>query len=188
MSERIQGGVHEPRRHDSAVRHVSGEAAYVDDLPEPAGLLHVQLGLSAKAHARIKSIDLAAVRAAPGVVCVLTAADVPGVNDVSPTHRHDEPLFATGLVEYVGQPMTLMQVDYFKSSEQYAGSGLGTYVVVRVLFDNGDEEMFSTGAPNLVASFRQFERLGRIGGDNPIRLKITSKTTSAGELLRVARP
>ena len=36
MSERIQGGVHEPRRHDSAVRHVSGEAAYVDDLPEPA--------------------------------------------------------------------------------------------------------------------------------------------------------
>ena len=37
MSERIQGGVNEPRRHDSAIRHVSGEAAYIDDLPEPAG-------------------------------------------------------------------------------------------------------------------------------------------------------
>ena len=105
MSERIQGGVHEPRRHDSAVRHVTGEAAYIDDLPEPSGLLNVYLGLSTKAHARITSLDLAAVRRAPGVVLVLTAEDVPGANDVSPTHRHDEPLFATRLVEYVGQPL-----------------------------------------------------------------------------------
>lgn len=112
---------------------------------------------------------------------IAVAADAEAVFDANEAGPKD-------IREYVGQPMTLMQVDYFKSSEQYAGSGLGTYVVVRVLFDNGDEEMFSTGAPNLVASFRQFERLGRIGGDNPIRLKITSKTTSAGELLRVARP
>ena len=35
-----------PRAHDSARRHVTGEALYIDDLPEPAGLLHVQLGLS----------------------------------------------------------------------------------------------------------------------------------------------
>src|SRR5262245_50502433 len=105
MSERIQGGVHEPRRHDSAIKHVSGEAAYIDDLPEPAGLLHLYLGLGAKAHARIASIDLAPVRAAPGVVLVLTAEDITGINDASPTHRHDEPLFATKLVEYVGQPL-----------------------------------------------------------------------------------
>ncbi len=105
MSERIQGGAHDPRTHDSARRHVTGEALYIDDLPEPAGLLHIQLGLSAKAHARIVSVDLAPVRAAEGVVCVLTAADVPGENDVSPTHRHDEPLLATDLVEFVGQPI-----------------------------------------------------------------------------------
>jgi xanthine dehydrogenase large subunit len=103
--ERISGGVSQPRRHDSAWKHVTGEAAYIDDLPAPAGLLHVYLGISAKAHARITSIDLEAVRAAPGVVLVLTAADVPGVNDVSPTHRHDEPLFATTVVEYAGQPL-----------------------------------------------------------------------------------
>ncbi len=42
-----------PRAHDSARRHVTGEALYIDDMPEPAGLLHVQLGLSTKAHARI---------------------------------------------------------------------------------------------------------------------------------------
>ena len=53
MSDRIQGAAHDARTHDSARRHVTGEALYIDDLPEPAGLLHVQLGLSTKAHARI---------------------------------------------------------------------------------------------------------------------------------------
>jgi xanthine dehydrogenase large subunit len=105
MSERISGGAHSPRRHDSAVRHVTGEAAYIDDLPEPAGLLHVYLGISTKAHARIRSIDLEPVRRAPGVVLVITVEDVPGANDVSPTHRHDEPLFATDIVEFMGQPL-----------------------------------------------------------------------------------
>jgi xanthine dehydrogenase large subunit len=105
MSERIQGAVHDPRTHDSARRHVTGEALYIDDLPEPAGLLHVQLGLSTRAHARITKLDVTPVRAAQGVVCVLTAADVPGENDVSPTHRHDEPLLAADLVQFVGQPI-----------------------------------------------------------------------------------
>jgi xanthine dehydrogenase large subunit len=105
MSERIAGGVHAARAHDSAVKHVTGEARYIDDLPEPAGLLHVALGLGAKAHARLARVDLSPVRAAAGVVSVLTAADVPGSNDVSPTHKEDEPLLADGLVEYAGQPI-----------------------------------------------------------------------------------
>ncbi|HEX6014261.1 MAG TPA: molybdopterin cofactor-binding domain-containing protein, partial [Geminicoccaceae bacterium] len=105
MSDRIRGAAHDALPHDSAARHVTGEALYVDDLAEPAGLLHVYLGLSTKPHARVVDLDLAAVRAAEGVVCVLTAADIPGENDVSPTHRHDEPLLATDLVEYVGQPI-----------------------------------------------------------------------------------
>ena len=88
----IRGGVHSPQRHDSGHKHVAGAADYADDLPEPRGLLHLCLGLSTVAHAKLKRVDLAAVRAAPGVVAVLTAADVPGVNDISPTHRHDEPI------------------------------------------------------------------------------------------------
>ena len=111
MSEQISGGVSQPRRHDSAWKHVTGEAAYIDDLPAPAGLLHVYLGISAKAHARITGLDLEPVRTAPGVVLVLTAADVPGVNDVSPTHRHDEPLFATTVVEYAGQPLFVVAAE-----------------------------------------------------------------------------
>src|SRR5882757_6797712 len=90
-ADRIDGAVHDSRRHDSAHKHVSGEAVYIDDITEPAGLLQVYLGLSDKAHARIRSIDLAKVRAAPGVVCVFAAADVPGHNDVGCNHLGDEP-------------------------------------------------------------------------------------------------
>ena len=92
-------------RHDSAVKHVRGEARYIDDLLEPTGLLHACLGIAERPHARIVAIDLGAVRDAPGVVDVITAADIPGLNDVSPTHRHDEPLLAEGEVHYVGQPV-----------------------------------------------------------------------------------
>ncbi|MDE1146936.1 MAG: xanthine dehydrogenase molybdopterin binding subunit [Azospirillaceae bacterium] len=104
-TRRIDGAVHVSRRHESAHKHVSGEALYIDDIAEPAGLLHVQLGLAARAHARILSLDLDAVRAAPGVVAVFTAADVPGVNDIGAGQRHDEPLFAEGLAEYDGHPL-----------------------------------------------------------------------------------
>ncbi|NIA68690.1 xanthine dehydrogenase molybdopterin binding subunit [Pelagibius litoralis] len=104
-AEAIKGGVQAAWRHDSGHKHVSGAAAYIDDLPEAQGLLHVYLGLSTVAHARIKKLDLDAVRAAEGVEDVLTAADIPGANDISPTHRHDEPVLAVGIVEFVGQPI-----------------------------------------------------------------------------------
>jgi len=96
--------VHASLPHDSAARHVSGSAVYIDDMPEPAGMLHVHFGVSARAHARIAAMDLSAVRAAPGVVLVLTAADIPGKNDVSPV-IHDDKLFATDTVTYVGQSL-----------------------------------------------------------------------------------
>ena len=92
------------RPHESAELHVSGEAAYTDDLPEFAGTLHVALGLSRHAHARIVSLDLEAVRAAPGVVAALTAADIPGENNCGPV-LHDDPILAEGTVSYLGQPV-----------------------------------------------------------------------------------
>jgi xanthine dehydrogenase large subunit len=104
-AERIAGGVHSAARHDSAHKHVAGEAVYIDDIPEPAGTLHAGLGLSTVAHGVLKSVDLSAVRAAPGVVAVLTAADVPGVNDISPSGMKDDPVLAEGRVEFHGQPV-----------------------------------------------------------------------------------
>jgi xanthine dehydrogenase large subunit len=101
----IDGGIGEALRHDSAHKHVTGRAIYVDDIPEPPGTLHVQLGLSQRAHARIVSMDLAAVRRAPGVIAVLTAADIPGINDISPTPTNDDPVLADTLVQYLGQAL-----------------------------------------------------------------------------------
>ncbi|HEX6118621.1 MAG TPA: xanthine dehydrogenase molybdopterin binding subunit, partial [Dongiaceae bacterium] len=99
----IRGGVHNALAHDSAAKHVAGTAVYVDDIPEPAGTLHAAPGLSTRAHARVKSMDLAKVRAAPGVVLVLTAKDIPGANDVSPIGAGDDPVFVTDVVQFHGQ-------------------------------------------------------------------------------------
>jgi xanthine dehydrogenase large subunit len=93
--------------HDSAHLHVRGAARYVDDDPEPAGLLHLAFGQSSEAHARITAMDLAAVRAADGVVAVFTAADIPGANDVSPV-AHDDRLLAEDVVINVCQPLFLV--------------------------------------------------------------------------------
>ncbi|WP_105374007.1 xanthine dehydrogenase molybdopterin binding subunit [Neorhizobium huautlense] len=101
----IKGPMHSALKHDSAHKHVTGSAEYIDDIPEPAGTLHGGLGLSDRAHAEIVSIDLSAVKAAPGVVWVMTAADIPGFNDVASTGQHDEPLLATTKVEFHGQPV-----------------------------------------------------------------------------------
>jgi xanthine dehydrogenase large subunit len=93
--------------HESARLHVTGSATYADDIAELAGTLHAAPGLSARAHARILALDLAAVRASAGVVAVYTAKDIPGLNDCGPIF-HDDPILADGLVEYVGQPIFLV--------------------------------------------------------------------------------
>ena len=96
--------------HESAHLHVSGEAVYIDDIPELNGTLYAALGLSERAHARISSIDLSNVHAAAGVVAVLTARDIPGRNDCGPI-IHDDPILADGVVQYVGQPMFAVIAD-----------------------------------------------------------------------------
>ena len=93
--------------HDAAMLHVTGTARYVDDIPAPKDTLHLAFGLSDVAAGKLNTMDLSRVRAAPGVVTVLTAADLPFENDVSPSN-HDEPLLATDTVNYVGQPLFLV--------------------------------------------------------------------------------
>ncbi len=102
---KIRGGVHTSQRHDSAHKHVAGTAVYVDDIPEPAGTLHAGLGLASIARGRIAKLDLDAVRAAPGVVDVVTVADIPGENQISPSGADDDPLLADGAVLFHGQPL-----------------------------------------------------------------------------------
>jgi len=117
--------VHKPLPHDAAPLHVTGEARYVDDIPTPTGTLHLAFGTSTVAHGDITSIDLAAVRAAPGVVAVLTADDI-GDADCSPSN-HDEPLLAKGVVHYVGQPVFLVIARTHLDARKAARMGTITY-------------------------------------------------------------
>ncbi len=92
------------RAHEAAHLHVSGEAVYIDDIAEAHGTLHAALGLSPIAHGTLVSIDLALLRRQPGVVAVLTAADIPAENNCGPL-LHDDPILADGELRYVGQPV-----------------------------------------------------------------------------------
>ncbi len=102
--------VAKPLPHDAAHLHVTGAARYIDDIPTPAGTLHLAFGISTIAAGRIRDMNLAAVKNARGVVAVLTAADLPFANDVSPS-AHDEPLLSDGSVHYLGQPLFMVVAD-----------------------------------------------------------------------------
>lgn len=89
---------------DSAHLHVTGEARYIDDIPVVQGTLYAALGLSQKAHAHLRKMDLSKVRAAEGVVAVVVAADIPAENYLGGMLK-DEPILARDKVEYIGQPI-----------------------------------------------------------------------------------
>jgi xanthine dehydrogenase large subunit len=99
----IRGGAHAALAHDSATKHATGEAAYIDDLPRTPRMLEAWLVTSPHAHARITRIDVARAIARPGVV-VVAASDIPGANDVGPILR-GEPILARDTVTYAGEPV-----------------------------------------------------------------------------------
>ena len=99
-----------PLAHESAALHVTGRAAYVDDMALPANSVHIALGLSDIAHGRVNSIDTEQALSAPGVHAVLSAADIPGKNDCSPV-MGDDPIFAEDEVMYHGQTLFAVVAD-----------------------------------------------------------------------------
>ncbi|GAA1531012.1 xanthine dehydrogenase molybdopterin binding subunit [Streptomyces albidochromogenes] len=85
--------------HESAALHVTGTALYTDDLVHRTkDVLHAYPVQVMKAHGRITALRTDAALAVPGVVRVLTGADVPGVNDAG--MKHDEPLFPDEVMFY----------------------------------------------------------------------------------------
>ncbi len=134
------GAVHEPRVHESGQKHVSGSAEYIDDIIEPAGCLHACLGLSERAHAEILSVNLDAVRAFAGVVGVLTADDVTGHNDVSPVGKHDDPVFATGKVEFHGQPIFAVIANTRDAARRAARKAVVEYRDLPIVTDVAEAE------------------------------------------------
>jgi xanthine dehydrogenase large subunit len=105
--------------HDSAPLHVSGKAQYCDDIALPVKTLHAAFGLSPIAHGRIRSLDLSAVLASPGVAAIALPADIPGENNYGGA-VHDDPIFAEQEVQYAGQPLFAVAADSMRSARQAA--------------------------------------------------------------------
>ncbi|UWQ75792.1 xanthine dehydrogenase molybdopterin binding subunit [Leisingera sp. M658] len=118
--------ISKPLPHDAAELHVTGAARYVDDIPSPAGTLHLAFGLSPIARGHITGMHLHDAQHSPGVVAVLTARGLPFSNDVSPS-IHDEPLLASGTVNYVGQPVFLVVANSHRNARIAARKGRVDY-------------------------------------------------------------
>lgn len=103
----MKGQIHTAHRHDSASKHVTGQALYIDDIAEPPGTLHAALVLSPIASGRLKTLDLSPAASSPGVVAVFAAGDVPGLNNIASPGKQ-EPLFAEDKVEHAGQPLAMV--------------------------------------------------------------------------------
>jgi xanthine dehydrogenase large subunit len=93
--------------HESARLHVTGQAHYTDDVPELRGTLHCAAVLSEHAHGKLLNIDSSLALAMPGVVAIITAADIPGENAIGPIMQ-DEALLPSTTLQYRGQPVAIV--------------------------------------------------------------------------------
>ena len=94
-------------RHTDAYTHLRGESQYIDDIPAPSGMLYGALYGSPVAHGLLRRLHLEEARAYEGVCAILTAADIPGTNQIGPIIA-DEPLLADSLLSYMAQPVALV--------------------------------------------------------------------------------
>ena len=133
--------------HDSAALHVQGRATYIDDILEPEGLVHVYPGFSRDgAVGRIAALELDDVRQAPGVIAVLTAADIPGVNDCSPSIGGD-PVLADGSIAFHGQVVFAVVAETRDAARRAAR-------LARIVLDKGKpavtvEDALTMGTPDV---------------------------------------
>jgi xanthine dehydrogenase large subunit len=209
----IRGGVGAALRHDSAHLHVAGAAPYADDILEARGTLHAAFGLSQRAHARVVSLDLSAVKGAPGVVAVLTAADIPGENNFG-SILHDDPILAGDEVQFLGQPLFVVaahSVDAARRAARLArveyddlpalltideALAAQSFVIPSMQLNRGDAGAALAAAPQRVSGeFRfggqeQFYLEGQIAYAIPLEdgtLRVHSSTQHPGEVqLKVA--
>jgi xanthine dehydrogenase large subunit len=130
----ITTGVGKSVKHESADKHVSGEAIYVDDRLEFPNQLHVYARMSDRAHARIVSIDTAPCYAFPGVAIAITSKDVPGQLDIGPVVAGD-PLLADGKVEYVGQVVIAVGADSLETARKAAMAAIIEYEDLEPVLD-----------------------------------------------------
>lgn len=162
--------VHRAVPHDSALAHATGAARYLDDLPEPRGMLHGALVLAPVAHGRLlRFAGLEVVRSMPGVLAVVTASDIPGENDISASGKSVEVLFPDPLIEYRGQPLAAIAADTMDLAREAAAKlrpeietlppvldldqalAAEAYVLPPMLMQRGDPDAAMAAAPRRVS-------------------------------------
>ncbi|CAM3981509.1 xanthine dehydrogenase molybdopterin binding subunit [Ectopseudomonas alcaliphila] len=130
----MTSGVGKSVKHESADKHVSGEAVYVDDRLEFPNQLHVYARQSDRAHARILRIDTRPCYEFPGVAIAITKDDVPGQLDIGPVVAGD-PLLADGKVEYVGQVVLAVAADSLETARKAAMAAIVEYEDLEPVLD-----------------------------------------------------
>ena len=96
--------------HDSAIKHITGESVYIDDMPVNDQLLLGKVFFSRYAHAKIKKLNIKKALKVKGVHAILTANDIPGENQMGPI-VHDEKCLAEKEVTFIGQAIALIAAE-----------------------------------------------------------------------------
>ena len=104
--------------HDSSIRHTTGQAIYIDDIPDQENLLHGGLVLSKCAYGKIKKVDFSRLKTLPFYTKIVTAKNIPGENEIGPI-KTGEPILAEDLITYFGQPVAVVLAETFQEA-QYA--------------------------------------------------------------------
>ncbi|MEM7209612.1 MAG: xanthine dehydrogenase molybdopterin binding subunit [Pseudomonadota bacterium] len=170
------------KTHDSAELHVSGKARYVDDIPQPSDTLFAYVGQSECASGEITSMNLDAVRAAEGVIDIITSEDIPGHLDIGPVFPGD-PLLVDSKVSHFGQAIFAVLATSQRAARQAArlakveykpqipvltitdAMNRSHFVRPRHRMQRGDAEKVITSAPILI------EREFSIGGQEHFYLE-----------------
>ncbi len=116
MSTRASGS---SAHHESAAAQVAGTATYIDDMAEARGTLYAAPILSPLAHGTLRGVSGTAALALAGVRGLVLAADIPG-DAMLAAFAGDEPVFAQGTVQHVGQVVGLVVADNMMQARRAA--------------------------------------------------------------------
>ncbi len=162
--------------HSDPELHVRGLSRYIDDVPAPANTLFCAVRYSDKAAGHILKIDTAAAATIPGVVRIISAADIPGENQIG-TIVMDEVLLASGEVHFIGQPVAAVYAESESAARRAAALIAVNIAAETAVVDS--REAYARGM--LLAPVRVFQR-----GDTEAAFKscahvVTGRTESGAQ-------
>ena len=89
------------------------------------------------------------------------------------------------MADYLNSPLGITDVRFMRSAEKFRAGTLGYYAVVDALTPSGEKVLLSVGAPNVVSSIRQLQKIGMFESDQPFWITVKSRETANGNLYTV---